>query len=160
MKIGKILTTILIVILGLTGANTANAQQRDNNTLLSKIQAQRVAFFTQKMEITPEEAQKFWPVYNEYSRKKNILVAEKTRLTRFYTANSATMSNNDVELTIKKYIQIAKDETALLDEYNAKFLAILPAHKVMKLYMAEVQFRQWLLQQIRERGLKGDELSE
>lgn len=136
-----------------------NAQQQSAK-FVDKIQAQRVAFYTEKMNITPTEAQKFWPIYNEYSQKKNKLTLEKSRLTKFYISSSATMTENDVDVTIKKYVQIIKQETDLFEEYNRKFREVLPAHKVMKLYLAEFQFREWLLRQIKERKLRSDEISE
>jgi hypothetical protein len=128
--------------------------QPTDKQFVNKIQTQRIAFFSQRMEITPAEAQKFWPVYNEYSQKKNTLLAEKNRLTKFYNSNAATMTDNDVDVLIQKYVASTKQEAALLEEYSKKFRSILPAHKVMKLYLAEFEFREWLLKQIKERGIK------
>ena len=149
-----IISLVFFLMFGFTKA------QRPNSQFVDKIQAQRVAFYTEKMNITPAEAQKFWPIYNEYSRKKNRLTLEKTRLTKFYASNASTMTENDVDVTIKKYVQIVKEETELFEEYNKKFREVLPAHKVMKLYLAEFQFREWLLRQIKERKLRSDEVNE
>lgn len=37
-----------------------------------EFEAQKVAFFTQEMELTPEEATKFWPLYNEMQQKMRV----------------------------------------------------------------------------------------
>jgi hypothetical protein len=133
---------------------TAKAQYGNGDDLRNKIDAQRVAFYTQQMNITPAEAQQFWPVYNEYLEKKNRLGAEKRRITNFYKQNSGTMTDNDIDITINKYVLELKAETQLFEEYNKRFRQILPAKKVMKLYVAEIEFKKWLLGKIRERSNK------
>src|SRR6187402_1009585 len=39
----------------------------------SKIQAARVAYITDQLALTPEEAEKFWPIYREFSEKRRGL---------------------------------------------------------------------------------------
>jgi hypothetical protein len=143
--------SILILFL-LSGIIEIKAQ--NDGQFVNKIYTQRIAFYTQKMGLTPEEAQKFWPVYNEYTKKKDLLAIEKKKLTNFYINNAATMTENDIDVTIQKYVQLDKQEASLLEEYNKKFRDILPASKVMKLYLAETQFKEWLLRQIRMRDEK------
>lgn len=142
---------IILILLSIPAFTGIKAQQNDKQ-FVNKIESQRIAFFTQRMGITPAEAQKFWPVYNEYTSKKNTITSEKNKLTKFYKTNSATMTENDVDVTIQKYVNLAKQETELLEDYNKKFRSVLPAHKVMKMYLAEFEFREWLLKQIREKG--------
>lgn len=142
---------LILILLAIPAISGIKAQQTDKQ-FVNNIQSERIAFFTQRMGITPAEAQKFWPLYNEYSNKKNTITAEKNKLTKFYKANSATMTENDVDVTIQKYVTLAKQETDLMEEYNKKFRSVLPAHKVMKLYLAEFEFREWLLKKIREKG--------
>lgn len=142
---------IILILLAIPAFAGIKAQQTDKQ-FVNNIQSERIAFFTQRMGITPAEAQKFWPLYNEYTQKKNAITAEKNKLTKFYKTNSATMTENDVDVTIQKYVNLAKQETELLEEYNKKFRSVLPAHKVMKLYLAEFEFKEWLLKKIREKG--------
>ncbi len=159
MKINRNILIPMFVLIGALLTGTINAQQ-SRSDLGKKIQTQRIAFFTDRMGITSDEAQKFWPIYNEYYGKKVKLMAEKNRLTKFYKENAATMTENDIDVTINKYVQSVKAETALFEEYNKKFRQVLPANKVMKLYMAEVEFKSMLLKQIKERGMKNDDISE
>jgi hypothetical protein len=144
--------TILLISLFVLVFTGLKAQE--DGKFVNMIQNQRIAFYTQKLGLTPEEAQKFWPVYNEYSRKKDLLGSDKKKLINFYNNNSATMTENDIDVTIKKYVQIVKDETSLFENYNKKFRSILPASKVLKLYLAENQFKEWLLKEIKMRENK------
>lgn len=145
MKYNKIFSVFAVFLL--LGTNILLAQ--DNKNLNNQVKAKRIAFFTEKLQLTPAEAQKFWPVYNEYDAKKTVITAEKRKLTDFFQKNSASMTENDIDLTIAKFIQFTKQETALLEEYNKKFRQILPAQKVMNLYLAEVEFKIILLNMLK-----------
>jgi hypothetical protein len=132
----------------------SSAQIKTGDELRNNIESQRVALYTQRMNITPVEAQQFWPVYNEYLQQKNELSTSKRKLTRFYIQNSTTMTENDTDVIINKYILIAKSEAQLLEEYNKRFRKILPADKVIKLYLVEIEFKKILLEKIRDRSNK------
>ena len=159
MKINKTVLIPIFALISILLTNVTKAQQ-SRIDLANKIQTQRIAFFTDRMGINSAEAQKFWPIYNEYNGKKIKLMAEKNRLIKVYKENSATMTENDIDVTINKYVQSLKAEAALFEEYNKKFRQVLPANKVMKLYLAEVEFKTILLKQIKERGMKNDDVQE
>jgi len=116
------------------------------------INAQKIAFFTGKIQLTPEEAQLFWPIYNEYQNKKNKIFEERRIALVHYTQNFKTMSDKEIEEVADKFIDYKKQETSLLEEYHKKYKEILPIHKVMRVYQADNQFKNFLLQQIREGG--------
>jgi len=115
-----------------------------------RIKAMKIAFITDRVQLTAEEAEKFWPVYNEYSNKKDKTLEELKSLSRHFIKNKDEISDEELEEMLDKYIQLQKAESELLSSYHQKFEEILPAHKVMALYIAEVQFRNFLLQRIRE----------
>jgi hypothetical protein len=95
--------------------------------------------------LTPAEAQKFWPVFNEYDQKKDALSAERVGLNEKYTTKGTSLSNAEVDKIIERLIYISKQEALIFESYNKKFREILPAHKVMKLYHAETEFKVILL---------------
>jgi hypothetical protein len=73
--------SILIPILSLT-VLFANSQdqrlQRENRLAeIKKIQAMEMAFITKELNLSPNEAQKFWPVFNQYRNELKSVVAEK-----------------------------------------------------------------------------------
>ncbi len=114
-----------------------------------QLNAQRVAFITEKLQLTPEEAQAFWPVYNEYRRKKNELEQTKNQLIRNYAVNRKTLSDEEIEKIADRYVQLEQKQADLLVTYHAKFKKVLPIKKVLMLYRVERQFTTYLLQQIR-----------
>ncbi|MFP4289386.1 MAG: hypothetical protein ACLFQS_09015 [Bacteroidales bacterium] len=119
-----------------------------------RLESQKVAFITRELDLSIEEAQIFWPVYNDYMEKRNELMikhrAERERI------------NNPEELKEEELVEIANSEienmeemTALRRQYHDKFMEILPVLKVVKLYKAERDFNRNLLREKRRGGPPG-----
>ena len=68
----KIFITLLIIMFGLSNL-VAQGERRE------KLKAYKTAFITEKLELTPAEAEKFWPVYNNYENKVHQLKFENIR---------------------------------------------------------------------------------
>jgi hypothetical protein len=118
-----------------------------------KIQAQKVAYITQKLVLTVEESQKFWPVYNEYDAQKEVL--NKAYRQKMKAYKKATITEAQADSII--IADISHDQ-ALLDLkklYIAKFKAVIPATKVAKLSEAEREFKRMLLKLIKEPRKEG-----
>lgn len=116
---------------------------------LKQLEAQKVAFLTNKLKLTTGEAQKFWPVYNEYEAKKAILQDE-------YRAKAPDQTDM-LLLTDKEAIVIADNRLIhaqkLLDlqkEFHANMKKVLPPKKVLLFYEAEKQFKRILLQRLQD----------
>lgn len=149
MRLSTIIFTLVMVLVSIPFSNTGRAQDNDEPVNVSKIQAQRVAFFTERLNLMPAEAEKFWPVYNEYDAKRAKLNAEESRLINLFKENKASLTDKEIDNDIKKILETRKAITTLNEEYYVKFRQILPARKVMKLIISETQFRVWLLNRLR-----------
>ena len=125
---------------------------RRGQNFQDRIKAQKIAFFTEKIQLTVQEAERFWPVYNEFENDKNKIAIERNKTTNYYTNNIRTLSDAELEEIVDKYIYLHKEEAELSILYHQKFKEILPIRKVMKMYQADIQFKTLLLQQIRQRG--------
>ncbi len=148
----KILKRIffLVIIISL-GINICSRAQSPGDRIKSK----RIAYFTDKLQLTPDEAQKFWPVFNEYDQKKNAINAEKRKLTESFRNNYTNMSETEVDKTINILIKLSQQDTELFEDYNKKFRTILSAQKVMKLYLAETEFKVILLRELKANTKSG-----
>ncbi|MFC2104523.1 hypothetical protein ACFLS4_04135 [Bacteroidota bacterium] len=130
-----------------------NAQ--DTQTKSEKEQeykSQKIAFFTDKIGLTPEEAQIFWPIYNNYWDKKNSIIADRKEKMTYFADHSEDMSNDEMIKYADQYINYEMQLAELLDEYHKKFKKILPIEKVMKIYLADYEYKTYLLKKIRESG--------
>ena len=124
--------------------------QSDVDEKLEKFQSHKIAFITEKLKLTPKEAQVFWPVYNEFDSKRQSLNKERLQAGKNYQLNQNTITEKEASELADLLISLQKKEALLAEEYNAKFKAILPATKVVKLYQVELQFKRELLKKLKE----------
>ena len=133
---------------GPKGSKGPKNQEKKEN-----IEALKIAFITDKLELTPEEAQKFWPVYNQYADK--LVEIRKKRRQDMRDAkqnNYDEMTDKEVEQAIDLDLANRQKELDLQKEYNTKFKTVLPMKKVAKLYSAEEQFKMVLLNKLKEKN--------
>jgi Spy/CpxP family protein refolding chaperone len=137
----------LLVSTSITFAQGGGRQEKREN-----IEAMKIAFITQKLDLTPEEAQQFWPVYNQYSDKTKELRKKRRQGNReARQQNFDELSDKEVEQLVNDDIVNRQKELDLQKEYNEKFKAILPIKKVAKLYAAEEQFKVVLINKLKDR---------
>ena len=111
-----------------------------------EIQSLKVAYITSELGLTPEESQKFWPVYNQYWDER-MKIGEKRRM-----LFKKIRKENPGDAQIDEMIRYMKDEVAVFEKYIPKFKEILPSSKVAKIFTSEEGFKRHLLQQANERG--------
>lgn len=119
--------------------------QTDKVEKLKQLQKQKINYFNERLNLSDQEARKFWPVYNDYQNRKNLIAQERRSTTTYFLKNSENMSEEEISELLEKYINYEQRETKLLEVYTNKFREFLPEKKVIKVFILEVQFRQWLL---------------
>jgi hypothetical protein len=123
--------------------------QNQNN--MEKLNAYRIAFFTKRMNLTSREAEKFWPVYNDFQDRRNSIQQERITLNRNINQNELNMSEKELVDAGDKLIGLQVQEATLAQEYHKKFKEILTPVKVIRLYQAENQYRLMLLKELQDR---------
>jgi Spy/CpxP family protein refolding chaperone len=105
-------------------ALAATAQDNDNNNQKpdgSRLEALKIGYVTKKLNLTPEEAQKFWPVYNQYSSE-----IRKVRI-------DAIQNKEEEIVTEEKVLNIRK-------KYNSEFAKALSPQRVDQFFRCEKEF--------------------
>jgi hypothetical protein len=97
------------------------------------IEALKVAFISKELDLTPDEAQKFWPVYNQYSKE----------------LNSTLKDNQDVIDRDEKVVSLRK-------RYRDQFTKVLGPDRMNKMFNAEARFRQLLIKSLRRQRQKNN----
>jgi len=116
---------IFFVILG--SFSGIKAQDGDESKA-ERIQALKIAFITQKLQLTAGEAEKFWPVYNQYDNEIRSLP-----------------KGGDVIGTDEKLLNIRK-------KYMSPFEKVIGPQKLNKLFNAERDFRDILIRRLQNRN--------
>jgi Spy/CpxP family protein refolding chaperone len=138
-------TVILLTIMILSCA-MASAQ----NPGMERLNAYKIAFFTKRLNLTPQEAEKFWPVYNELQAQKNQIQLEKASLMRTFNQGESTLSDEQITELGNKYCAAIVKESELAVKYHKIMMELLPPKKVMMLYQVENQYRLQLLNELRD----------
>lgn len=116
-----------------------------------KLTAYKIAFFTQRLDLTPAEAEKFWPLYNDFSARRNKLLADRLSLMRYAAQNEANMSNDELSSTADRLAGSFSDEATMVVSFNSDLKKVLPPAKVIRLYQVENQYKQQLLRELNQR---------
>jgi hypothetical protein len=113
-----------------------------------KIEALRVTYINSKVTLTSQEAQLFWPLYNEYNAKQNGL--KKTFRQQFIKdVDFSALSDKDAEAYLIAELLVKQKEYELSKEYYEKLKKILPIKKIALIKRAEDDFRKELIKNIK-----------
>ena len=105
--------------------------QDGDDTRAEKIKSLKIAFITQKLQLSADEAQKFWPIYDQYENDINRLRSENK--------NSTVIDKEEKLLNIRK-------------KYLGSFEKVIGPQRVNKLFTAEKDFRSILIQRLKNRN--------
>ncbi len=145
-----VLTGFLLFIIG-----PAYSQYQSHEARWEKMKAEKVAFLTTQLALSPAEAEKFWPIYNEMEKQRWDAQKARRELENKVSEAEESLSENEVIKLTRDFAGSMAKEGALLSGYNEKLLKVLPAKKVLKLYKAENEFRMNMIRKYRD-GNKGD----
>ena len=124
---------LLILLLALCGLSNVHAQVQEPDG--RRLEALKVAWLTKKLDLSPEEAQRFWPVYNKYTEEIRAVRQEQRQ------------NPKDDELaTEEKILGIRK-------KYNGEFAKALPPEKVNTFFRSEKDFGNEVRKELQERRM-------
>jgi hypothetical protein len=115
-----------------------------------RIEAFRIGFFTQRLQLTPEESQQFWPIFNEMEEKERNI-----RKTYMDDRRLELLSDAEAEQLIDNYFEMEEKLLQVKKEYYQKLRNVLPARKIALLPRIDRQFKERLLEEMRNRQQGG-----
>lgn len=142
-QIFRILIVFIFIALGVK----AYSQTDDTEKALK---SEKVAFLTKKLELTQNEAKRFWPLYDEYWAKKTKILNDRRKLADDFIQNINNITDKEAVDYANRYVESQKREAELIAEYNNLLLKILPPKKVMLLYQSNYEFKNYLLKKVQE----------
>lgn len=138
----QLVATLLFAIL----STVAMAQPN-----MERMQAIRVAFITNALELNSTEAERFWPVHNEMTEALSEIREQRRSLVEAFRDEDEMMQLEESVLLRKmnQMLELERQELAIRQEYHQKFLEVLDVHKVALLYRTEEEFKRQLLDRMR-----------
>ena len=147
----QIFTTLLVCFACLAAAAQEQDRRPEHPRMTpEEYQAKQQEFLTRHAELTEEESAAFFPVYFELQAKKREANRRVWKQVRAVAPNERT--EEDCNAMIDAMADVKIECAQLEKEYLAKFKAILPAKKLMRVQMAEERYQRELLRGIQQRG--------
>ena len=140
MKIRFLISTLLILssmfAVAQPGPLTKEGRER--------IESQRIAFITQRLSLTPDEATRFWPLYNEYRDGLKDLRDDIER------PDLQNISDEEANKIIDQHLQMETKRVELKRNLLTRLRTAIPPRKILLLHAAERDFNRELLRKAQE----------
>jgi hypothetical protein len=118
-------------------AQTASGSER--------VQALKVAYITKALDLTSAEAEKFWPIYNEYQDKREVVRKQLQADYKIIREQADKLSTEELTRLANEEVALKVKDAELLAEMHEKLKKVLPPKKLAQLYVAEDDFKKVLI---------------
>lgn len=144
----SIFKVMIALVVALTLGFTAKASEPDwqvqnqNNGWRDRMLSEKIAFFTSEIGLSPAEAEKFWPIYNQISAEEDKLLRKVGECYfALERALDSKASETEVANKLNAYMKALQDRDALQTSLMSRYSKVLSKEKIAKLYVAEEKFR-------------------
>jgi hypothetical protein len=146
-----LLTAILsgISVIAFAQADEDLPQQPIDPKARERVEAARIALITNRLALTPEQAEKFWPIYREFTEKRLALRQEFRQQQQIIDPSNPDPKKQQ-EL-INFGLQLKQKDLDLEKDYSSRILSVINAQQLLNLRKAEQDFRQLILNQLQQR---------
>ena len=116
-----------------------------DNPLPGRLEAMKVAFITEKLRLSPEQSQQFWPVYNQYQDRRQELRQEGRPDRSLESMSEAELKNQILQsfAVEEKIIQLKRD-------YFVRFQEVITIRQIALLNQAEQEFNKQVVERLLE----------
>lgn len=140
----SLIPATLIVLLGATSANAQSSSEavmspQELQAARELVDIERDMSLIINLDLTPEESEKFWPLYDEYRQKIRGIRGRKVSLIQAYADRyrAGTVDDEFADMAIKDALRIQLDTVKTRQKYWKKFRRIVPATKAARFYQLE-----------------------
>jgi hypothetical protein len=152
-KMKKLVYLIFVSLMYVTvPAQDLEEAQPQNANVKDKIKAARIGLITQRLALTPDQAEKFWPIYNEFTQKRADIMKQYKDAEKNVNPNNPDPKQQQalVDLGLK----VKQDELSLEKEYSGRLMVVITAQQMLNLRQAERDFRNIIINMLNNRRLQ------
>ena len=141
----KTILTLLFIAFTVT-AFTQNGERKE------QIKSLKIAFITEKLELTEAEAQKFWPIYNAHELEMEMLRINGREKRR--NLNLETLTEEKAVIALQDLMTFENEQHKLREDFIKSLMTAIPAKKIILLKVVEDQFKKRMLEELKKRRKK------
>jgi hypothetical protein len=149
----KDMKKLFILIVALVSNFVIHGQEteldRQDPKVREKILAARIALISEKLNLTPSQAEKFWPIYREFAEQRADLRKQFRDAERNQDVNK-TKADREQAL-IKLGLELKQKNVDLEKMYSERLLNVISAQQLLALPKAEKEFTRMLMQRLQDR---------
>ncbi|MEP1032147.1 hypothetical protein [Ekhidna sp.] len=119
---------------------------------MKKIEAAKIALITERLELSPQQAEKFWPIYREFGKQRLEIRKDFDHARRTFDPNRASEEENKKMLEMAN--QVKERQLKLERAYSDRILKVITTRQLNNLRKAENDFKEMLLRRIRAEQMK------
>lgn len=134
----KIISVLALAVLVCTAAFAQN-EKGNKEQWREKVRAEQAAYIKAELKLSDEEAQKFWPVYEDIQAKRRE--AFKESFNAMKALKEDLDKGGDSGKSLDKYLSAKKKIQDLDNDAVKKYSKVLPKEKVARLVLSEERFR-------------------
>lgn len=131
-------------------------QEGPSPEAIKKIEAARIALISERLDLSPEQAERFWPIYREFGNQRKELSREFDMARRKFDPNQATEEENKKMLEMAT--RVKEQQLNLEKEYSQRILDVITTRQLNNLRKAESDFKEMLLKRIRAEQMKRQQM--
>jgi|NOAtaT_6_FD_contig_31_2002583_length_1518_multi_7_in_0_out_0_3 hypothetical protein len=156
-EFNQLIMKLLLAFACIVAASVASRAQDEpqgmqDPKVQERIKALRVAYITEKLGLSAEQAEKFWPVYREYADKQNAIRDEFRLAAKGIDPKNITHEEQQRLLELKH--KIKQQELDLEKDYSTRLIRVISAQQLMNLGKAERDFNILIREQIQQRRMQ------
>ncbi len=121
-----------------------------------EIKAQQSAYLTKRMSLSPEEAQRFWPIHNRFDEEMDAQRRSSREAMRSLKDGTRSLTEAEATRLLEQRLTLQELELTLRKRYDAEFRKAIGAVKTLELYRAERDFHREMLKHMRDKGPGGE----
>lgn len=122
-----------------------------NGQRYERIKSLKVAFITERLNLSSEEAQMFWPVYNDYEENREALRQKKRMQVHAKIRGAENLTEKEAQDLIARHLSYEKEEKELEAKFIADVSQVISARKTLFLLRSEEEFKRELIKQFRQK---------
>lgn len=145
MSTNKKITTLLLLLFTVTLTFGQRKPDRE------KIKSLKVAYITERLDLTSAEAQAFWPIYNAHEDKMETFRQQERSQIYGKLRDMESKSDSEIEKLLQNLVTLEKEKHSVRQQFIKDIRTVISAKKTFLLLKTENGFKRRLLQQYRQK---------
>lgn len=143
--------TLMLLFLSIASYSQPGKFKEKMQQKKEQVKSMKIAYITSELNLTPDEAAKFWPLYNDFEEKQREIRQDKIKNYMDRSQSSDKLTEKEATSLINQMETAEEELHQLRKKFITNLKGVLPATKILKLKKAEDEFSKKLLQQYRDK---------